>query len=165
MARSQRQRHSLVMSLRVALVAGLAIACSRTTSRRASLDAATTAFHQALRTNDTVSFFSYLADDVTMMPPAEPPVRGKEAMHAWMAAFLSQFRTTGLTLGDREVLLGDGWATELGSYEWRLTPVAGGAEVVDRGHYMQVWKRLPDGQWRFAREIWNSSVLPPAGTS
>jgi len=127
---------------------------------RAAVESATTAFHQALRTNDTASFLSYVADDVVMMPPGEAPVRGKDAMRAWYAEFLSHYRTSSLTLDDREVFVGPGWATELGSYEWGLTPVGGGTEVVDRGHYMQVWNQLPDGQWRFARELWNSAVPP-----
>jgi len=35
--------------------------------------------------------------------------------------------------------------------------------MLDRGNYMQVWKSQPDGQWRFGREIWNSSAptCPP----
>jgi ketosteroid isomerase-like protein len=34
--------------------------------------------------------------------------------------------------------------------------------VVDRGSYMQIWKRQADGRWLFAREIWNASA-PPVG--
>jgi len=30
--------------------------------------------------------------------------------------------------------------------------------LLDRGNYMQVWKSQPDGQCRFEREIWNSSI-------
>jgi hypothetical protein len=30
--------------------------------------------------------------------------------------------------------------------------------MIDRGNYMQVWKALAGGKWRFAREIWNSST-------
>ena len=130
----------------------------------AEVEKATTAFHEALRTNDSETFLSFVADDVVMMPPGEAPVRGKDALRAWYATFLSRYRTSSLTLGDREVLVGEGFAVELGSFEWGLVPAAGGAPVVDRGHYMQVWKRRPDGQWRFAREIWNSSAPAEAGT-
>jgi ketosteroid isomerase-like protein len=42
-----------------------------------------------------------------------------------------------------------------------VVPVAGGKPLVDRGSYMQVWQRQPDGRWLFSREVWNSSV-PPA---
>ena len=97
-----------------------------------------------------------------MMPPGEAAIHGKAAMRAWYDGFLSQFRTSSLTLTDREVFIGEGWAVEMGTYEWGLEAMVGGDPVIDRGHYMQLWKPQPDGQWRFAREIWNSSVPPPA---
>jgi len=125
---------------------------------RAAVESATTAFHQALRTNDTATFLSFVTEDVVMMPPGEAPVQGKDAMRTWYAGFLTQYRTSSLTLDDREVFIGTGWATELGTYQWGLTPARGGATILDRGHYMQVWRQQPDGQWRFAREIWNSSA-------
>lgn len=132
-------------------------------SARAAVEAATTAFHEALRSNDTTVFLSYLTDDVALMPPGEAALHGKEAVRGWYLGFLSQYRTSSLVLGNREVFVGDGWATELGSFEWGLTPTAGGDPVVDRGHYLQVWRREPNGQWRFAREIWNSTA--PAAPS
>jgi ketosteroid isomerase-like protein len=127
---------------------------------RAMVESTTTAFHQALRTNDSATFYAFIADDVIINPPGEQSVRGKDAVRSWYSAFLKQYQTSKLTLGEREVFVGDGWATEVGSYEWGLKPTAGGAEVVDRGHYMQVWKHNADGKWQFAREIWNSSTPP-----
>jgi uncharacterized protein (TIGR02246 family) len=127
-------------------------------TRRAAVEAATAAFHQALRTNDARALFAYVADDALMMPPGEPVVRGKGAMREWYAGFLSHYHTASLTLSDREVFVGDEWAVELGSYEWDLMLAAGRELVRDRGNYMQLWKVQPDGQWRFEREIWNSSA-------
>jgi ketosteroid isomerase-like protein len=131
---------------------------------RADLEKTTAAFHQALRTNDAEGLFAYVTDDMLMMPPNEAPVRGKAAMQTWYRTFLSEFRTTTLILTNREVTVSDSWATELGHYEWGLQPRAGGDLVVDKGNYMQIWKRAPDGSWRFFREIWNSSIpsAPPA---
>ena len=126
----------------------------------AGVEGATAAFHQALRTNDLETFMSYVAEDVIFMPPGEPPVRGREAVRSWMTGFLAQFRTSSLTLADREVLVGGGWAVELGTFEWALQPAAGGPAVVDRGNYMQVWKEHGDKTWRVAREVYNSSVAP-----
>jgi ketosteroid isomerase-like protein len=130
---------------------------------RADFEKVTAAFHQALRMNDPEGLFVYVAEDVAMMPPNEMPVRGKSAMQTWYRTFLSAFRTTTLMLSDREVTVSDSWATELGQYEWGLQPRAGGDLVVDKGNYMQIWKRGPDGSWRFFREIWNSSIAtaPP----
>jgi ketosteroid isomerase-like protein len=129
-------------------------------TRRSAFEAATAAFHQALRSNDAEALFAFVADDVLMMPPGEAAVRGKGAMREWYARFLSQYRTSSLTLSDREVFVSDGWAVELGAYEWGLVPAAGGAAGLDRGSYMQVWKSQPDGRWHFEREIWNSSTPP-----
>jgi ketosteroid isomerase-like protein len=125
---------------------------------RASVESTTAAFHDALRKNDTTSFYSFIDKDVVMMPPGDAPVRGIAAMHSWYSAFLGQYQTSSLSLNDKEVNVGDGWATETGSYAWGLKPTAGGAEVVDHGHYMQIWKRTPEGQWKFFREIWNSAA-------
>jgi ketosteroid isomerase-like protein len=104
---------------------------------------------------------SYVAEDVVFMPPGEGAVRGREAVRQWMTGFLAQYRTSSLTLADREMFVGSGWAVELGTFEWALQPVAGGSPLVDRGNYMQVWKEQGDKTWRFAREVYNSSV-PPA---
>jgi uncharacterized protein (TIGR02246 family) len=134
-------------------------------SQRAVVEGATTAFHQALRTNDLETFMSYVAEDVFFMPPGEPPVRGRDALRKWMTAFLGQYRTSSLTLANREVLLGGGWAVELGTFEWALQPAAGGSPVVDRGNYMQVWKQQGDQTWRFAREVYNSSIAPGPGAA
>jgi ketosteroid isomerase-like protein len=130
---------------------------------RADFEKTTAAFHQALRTNDFEALFGYVADDVIMMPPNEAPVRDKPAMQTWYRTFLSAFRTTTLILTNREVTVSDGWASELGQYEWGLQSTSGGDPVVDKGNYIQIWKRAPDGGWRFFREIWNSSIPAPAG--
>jgi ketosteroid isomerase-like protein len=126
-------------------------------SVRAAVESTTAAFHEALRNNDSASLYSFVDDNVVMIPPGEPPVQGIAAMHKWYAAFLGQYHTSSLTLKDKEVFVGDGWATEIGTYEWGLQPTAGGAGAVDRGHYMQVWKQTPDGRWKFYRELWNSA--------
>ena len=129
---------------------------------RQAVEAASAALDQALRTNDAEALFTHVADDVVLMPPGEAPVRGSAAMRGWYARFLSQFRTSSLTLTDREVFVGEGWAVVKGSYEWGLKATAGGDPLIDRGSYVQIWTRQPNGGWLFSREIWNSSVPPPA---
>lgn len=130
-------------------------------TERSAFEAASAAFHEALRTNDVDALLAWVADDILMMPPGEAAVRGKHALRGWFTGFLSQYRTSSLTLADREVFVGDGWAVEIGVYEWVLTPVVGGEPVCDCGSYMQLWTAQPEGPWRFAREIWNSGVAVP----
>jgi ketosteroid isomerase-like protein len=90
----------------------------------------------------------------------EAVLKGKPAVRAWYDRLVAQLRTSRLTITDREVLIGGDWATELAAFEWSLVPIAGGPAVIDRGSYVQVWHREPDGRWLFSRELWNSTTPP-----
>jgi ketosteroid isomerase-like protein len=127
---------------------------------RAGVDSAANRLVGALRANASDSLLALMADAVVLMPPNEAVLKGKAAVREWYDQFLTQLRTSGLTITNREVLMGGEWATELASFEWTLAPVAGGPTVIDRGSYVQVWHHEPDGRWLFARELWNSSTPP-----
>jgi ketosteroid isomerase-like protein len=128
---------------------------------RAGVDSAANRLLTALRSNASDSLMVLMAQDVVLMPPNEAVLNGKTAVRAWYDQFLTQLRTTELTITDREVLIGGEGATELAAFSWTLAPVAGGPGVTDRGSYVQVWHREPDGRWLFARELWNSTSPPP----
>ena len=149
------------------IVAVLAVACSTgeaakdgapPASLRAGVDSAADRLLAALRTDSPDSLVALLADDVIIMPPNEPVLKGKAAVRTWYEQFVKQMRTSSLTISDREVLIGGDYATEVAGFEWTLAPVAGGTPVVDRGSYIQVWHRGADGRWMFSREVWNSSA-------
>jgi ketosteroid isomerase-like protein len=133
---------------------------------RAGVDSAANRLLTALRTDASDSLTALMADDVVLMPPNEAVLKGKAAVRAWYDQFLTQLHTSSLTITDREVLIGGEWATELAAFEWTLEPVAGGPAVIDRGSYVQVWHREPDGRWLLSRELWNSTaplVVPSKG--
>jgi uncharacterized protein (TIGR02246 family) len=136
------KRHLTAVILAVLIFAGCngtqpaATAGGAPAADRAGVESATAAFHQALRTNDLETFTSFVAEDVFFMPPGEAPVRGRTAVRDWMTAFLAQYRTSSLTLADREVLVSGDLAVELETFEWALQPAGGGAAVVDRGNYI-----------------------------
>lgn len=125
---------------------------------RAGFDSAAERLLVALRADDPDSVLSLMADDLVLMPPNEPVLKGKAAVRTWYTQLLTQLRTTRLTVADREVQLADEWSTEIAGFEWVLTPVAGGPPVTDRGTYMQLWRREPGGAWRLSRELWNSAT-------
>jgi ketosteroid isomerase-like protein len=152
------------------IVAAAAIACSSSSpdlgatqdaTLQAGVDSAANRLLAALRSDNPDSLVALLADDVVIMPPNEPVLKGKAAVRTWYEKLVGQMRTSSLSITDREVLIGGDYATEVAGFEWTLVPVAGGKPLVDRGSYMQVWQRPPDGRWLFSREVWNSSV-PPA---
>jgi ketosteroid isomerase-like protein len=149
------------------IAAALAIACSpqksgqagsQTPDARPAVDSAANRLLAALRTDSPDSLVALLADDVIIMPPNEPVLKGKAAVRTWYEAFVKQMHTSSLTISDRELLIGGDYATEVAGFEWTLVPAGGGAPMVDRGSYMQVWHRQPDGRWVFSREVWNSTA-------
>lgn len=151
-----------------------AIACSSQTRDlrtpqgavlQAGVDSAANRLLTALRADAPDSLMALMAEDVVIMPPNEAVLRGKAAVRAWYEQFLTQMRTSSLTITNREVLIGGDWATEVAAFECALVPAAGGAPVIDRGSYVQVWHREPDGRWLFSREVWNSTSPLPAPAS
>lgn len=149
------------------MVAVVAIACSPPKSEQAStqapdarpaVDSAANRLLAALRADSPDSLLALVAEDVIIMPPNEQVLKGKAAVRAWYEAFVKQMHTSSLTITDRELLIGGDYATEVAGFEWTLVPAAGGAPMVDRGSYMQVWHRQADGRWVFSREVWNSTA-------
>ena len=163
-------RSAWVVSSTAMILSVATIACSRTESaqnsaqhdaHQAGVDSAATRLLAALRTDSPDSLLALMADDVIIMPPGEPVLKGKAAVRTWYEQFVKQMRTSSLKITDRELLIGGDHATEVAGFEWTLVPVAGGQQIVDRGSYIQLWKRQPDGRWVFSREVWNSAA-PPA---
>jgi ketosteroid isomerase-like protein len=164
-------RSSWVVSSTAMILSVATIACSRTEpaqnsaqddAHQAGVDSAATRLLAALRTDSPDSLLALMAEDVIIMPPGEPVLKGKAAVRTWYEQFVKQMRTSSLNITDRELLISGDHATEVAGFEWTLVPVAGGQQIVDRGSYIQVWKRQPDGRWVFSREVWNSAAPPPA---
>jgi uncharacterized protein (TIGR02246 family) len=106
----------------------------------------------------TVSFWS---DDVYMMPPAGPPIVGKEALRRYIAgAFaIPDFSITWVT--DRIWVAKSGeLAYAVGTDTIRLTTPEGRA-VVEHNKAVAVWRKEPDGSWRCALDIWNAAEPQP----
>jgi ketosteroid isomerase-like protein len=129
---------------------------------RADFDTAANRLLWALRADNSVSAFALMADDVRIMPPHEPVLKGKAAVRAWYEQLVTQLRTSSLTISDREVTIAGDYATEISTYVWVLAPVAGGQAITEKGTYMQLWHRGPGGQWLMRRELWNSTSPPAA---
>ncbi len=64
-----------------------------------------------------------------------------------------------------EVTIAGDWAIVWGEYQVELTPRQGGESAresaTERGKYLDVLRK-EDGEWKFARSVWNTSE-PRAG--
>ena len=102
----------------------------------------------------------HMAEDVVMMAPNMPTVTGApnadQAMRQLFAAFDVQIRYT-----SSEIVVTGDWAFDRGVYSQTLTPKQGGAPLRETGKYLWLYRRTPDGSWKQARVIWNTSDPVP----
>ena len=94
-------------------------------------------------------------DDVVFAPPGEPSVSGKK-LRPWLDAFpiMKVFKAT----FDRVDVSGD-LASAVGAGTWTLD--LNGQEVTATFKFADVFRRTPDGSWRYAHVIWNSDTPAP----
>ena len=104
------------------------------------------------------AFRVFAAEDALLLPLGENPVRGRSAIFATMSE------------GPKYELE---WAPEAADvarsgdlgYTWGKSvfrrPGDDGKPVVRHGKYLTVWKRQPDGTWKYVMDIGNPSPPPP----
>ena len=112
----------------------------------------------AMKSNDAEALGRLVTEDARLLPPHQHPVVGRQEVIDWFAGVVKQARTTAVDVADRQVIVAGDVAIEEGSFRWQMAPTAGGSLVEDKGSYMAIWARQPDGSWMLTRNIWNSSL-------
>lgn len=113
-------------------------------------------------TKDAATFVSYFAPDASAYTPGMPVVTGAEAIGKTFAAMSA---APGFALSwtptKADVSASGDMGSTAGTYEMTM----GG--VTDKGKYVSVWKKQPDGIWKVTDDIFNSDMAPgaPAQTS
>ena len=105
--------------------------------------------------SEAVVIASVYADDAILLPSESPMVRGKQAIQDhWQDAIKAGVRSVKLqTLeldekGDTAIEIGASTVTAMGER----------GPVTSTGKYLVVWKRQPDGTWKYAVDIFNSDA-------
>lgn len=110
-------------------------------------------FSQLMLARDFDSLVGLYTEDAVFMPPHQPAVQGRSALRSWMAGFpnVSRFSLTIDEIDGRADL-----AYVRGSYAMTLHPEGAPGPIDDRGKYIEIRKRQPDGSWLLAADIFNS---------
>ena len=108
----------------------------------------------ALNTGDVDTLAELRTDDAVVLKPGGPPERGKDEIRRHLEALfagwgVNESRTI------EEIRVAGEWAFVWGFYEVVLTPTGEGELTREKGKYIDVLRLESDGQWRFARTIWN----------
>ena len=109
----------------------------------------------AVRSADWDAITHMFTADAIRFPPNQPPIRGRAAMRAWLETFppLEEFAITA-----DEIVGGDGLAFVRGTY---AMTIAGPTPVTDRGHYMGLMRKQPDGSWLWLTDMAVSELPVP----
>jgi uncharacterized protein (TIGR02246 family) len=110
------------------------------------------------------STVSYYADTASLLPPNAPLATTREAIRASWAPLVAQNAATSWQSTKVEVARSGDLAYSIGTYNLVINgPKA--KVTTDHGKFVEVWKKQPDGKWKVAADIYNSSVPnapPPA---
>jgi ketosteroid isomerase-like protein len=110
----------------------------------------------------------YWAEDATVMAPGVPTVKGADAIK----------KVIGELVGDPNFALslqtvtvdasrGGDFGYAQGTYAVTATDPATKKAVTERGKYLVLYKKQPDGSWKSVQDIWNAdgpaTPVEPAG--
>jgi uncharacterized protein (TIGR02246 family) len=101
---------------------------------------------------------AFYAPDAQLFATHVPPLTGHVAIAALFRGLLAGLRK--VSLNTTKVETSGDFAYGTGVYEMTLAGLDGKTSE-DRGKYVVVYKRQPDGEWRAVADSFNTS-LPPA---
>ena len=109
---------------------------------------------------DVDAMLEYYCDDIISMPNFHPMIRGKEKLKLMTEAiFKMNMKFESLESTTLEVKSGGDYVYEVGTYSQSIKMPDVNEPVKQKGKYVTIWKRQPDGQLKIAVEIYNSSEM------
>lgn len=115
------------------------------------ISAANRRFMDGFRRDDLAGVAACHTEDAQFLIPHMVPIHGRAAIEATFRAGFGQGHTLGFATLE---LLGHGDSTvEIGQY----TRTGSGAETLDRGKYIVIWKRV-GGDWKIHRDMVSTNL-------
>lgn len=105
------------------------------------------------------AFGEYAAADVRMFPEGEHSYQGRDAMVRRFADWPADATMEWEPLGGMAASSGD-FGFTWGTYVFISQGEDG--PVVEHGKYVSIWRKEPDGEWKFVVDIGNASPAPDA---
>lgn len=110
----------------------------------------------ATRNADTLA--SYYAPDAIAYPPNEPAAIGQEAAKkVWASYFVDSTFSISWQTDHAGVAKSGDLGFTAGSYEDSFQG-SDGKMVNEKGKYVCVWAKQPDGTWKAIHDIWNADT-------
>ena len=120
---------------------------------------------KALAAKDLEQLMSFFADDASGIYPNTPVITGKDALRqAWRTTLAIPGFSMSLQPVKVEVARSGDLAYVHGTWT-RTMNDATGKPTADKGNYVVVYKKQPDGKWRIVADIGNSDLPLPAASA
>lgn len=94
--------------------------------------------------------------DAVILPGDHPAERGRAGIVKYNQDFFDQYKPGDFDISTHDRKIINDWAFDSGSYSFTATPKAGGKPISDRGKYVVIMHKQPDGSWKWYRDIDNS---------
>ena len=115
---------------------------------------------KAAMARDLDGTVSYYSDEASLLAPNAPIAADKQSIRAAWASLLAPGASVSWQANKVEVARSSDLAYIVGVYQLTLND-SQGKPVMDRGKFVEVWKKQADGKWKVVADIFNSD-LPPA---
>lgn len=117
----------------------------------AAIRKVTEGYAAAALAGDWGAWIGGFAEDAVFMPPGSPALQGLTQIRAFVENFprLSRFTATPVQIDGCEDL-----AFARGQYALTVTAEAGA--MTERGKFVWLWKKDPNGSWKIFQDIWNA---------
>ncbi len=113
-------------------------------------------FAAALNAKDAKAAAALYTEDAVLIPPGEPLVRGRAAIEEYWRGAIESGGVRDVSVETMDALSSGSLGYETGSFVLTANGPNGEA-LIDRGRYIEVLRREPDGRWLSTHGIWNAS--------
>ena len=124
---------------------------------KAAIEASNKTFGDAFVKNDAALMIAKYTKDGCIMPAGAPKLCGAEGIGGFFKVAQTQMGVKNIKITTEEVMGSSEVVVETGTYEL----IGAGDKSIDNGKFVVAWKQ-EDGKWKMYRDIFTSSVAPPA---
>jgi len=113
-------------------------------------------FAAALNAKDAQAAAALYTEDAVLIPPGEPLVRGRAAIEEYWRGAIESGGVRDVSVETMDALSSGSLGYETGSFVLTANGPDGEA-LTDKGRYIEILRREPDGRWLSTHGIWNAS--------